>query len=100
MPIILATWESRHGVHETPSQAISKHGGKCLEAYNRKIMVQASQGKLQDPISKITRAKWAGGVAQALEHLLSKWEALSSNPSTLPKRDLPCLFLCIFNLAT
>jgi hypothetical protein len=34
---------------------------------------------LQDPISKITRAKWTAGVAQAVEHLLCKCKALSSN---------------------
>jgi hypothetical protein len=33
----------------------------------------------QDPISKITRAKWTGGVAQVLEHLLCKCEALGPN---------------------
>jgi hypothetical protein len=30
----------------------------------------------QDPISKITRAKWTRGMAQAVEHLLCKPEAL------------------------
>jgi hypothetical protein len=35
----------------------------------------------QDPISKITRAKWTGGVTQAVELLLCKSKALSSNPS-------------------
>jgi hypothetical protein len=35
----------------------------------------------QDPISKRTRAKWTGGVAQAVELLLCKGEALSSNPT-------------------
>jgi hypothetical protein len=34
----------------------------------------------QDTISKITGAKRAGGVAQVVECLPSKWEALSSNP--------------------
>jgi hypothetical protein len=29
----------------------------------------------RDPIPKITRAKWTGGVAQALEYLLCKHEA-------------------------
>jgi hypothetical protein len=29
---------------------------------------------------------WAGGVAQAIEHLLTKCEALSSNPSTHTKK--------------
>jgi hypothetical protein len=45
-------------------------------------VVQASLGKKQDPISKITRANRAGGVAQVEEHLPSKSEALSSNTST------------------
>jgi hypothetical protein len=35
----------------------------------------------QDPISKITRAKWTGSMAQAVQHLLCKCEALYSNPS-------------------
>jgi hypothetical protein len=34
----------------------------------------------QDPISKISRAKWIESVAQGLEHLLCKHKALSSNP--------------------
>jgi hypothetical protein len=36
---------------------------------------------LWDSISEITRAKWTGGVFQTVEHLLCKWESLSSNPS-------------------
>jgi hypothetical protein len=32
-------------------------------------------------ISKITKATWAGGVAQAVQYLLCKCEALSSNSS-------------------
>jgi hypothetical protein len=32
---------------------------------------------LRDPVSKITRAKWSGGVAQAVECLLCKHEAPS-----------------------
>jgi hypothetical protein len=32
-------------------------------------------------ISKTTRAKWTGGVAQVVEGLLCKHKALSSNPS-------------------
>jgi hypothetical protein len=35
-------------------------------------MVQASMGKKQDPISKITREKGARDVAQVVEHLSSK----------------------------
>jgi hypothetical protein len=36
---------------------------------------------MQDPNSKITKAKRAGGMAQVVEHLHSKCKALSSNPS-------------------
>jgi hypothetical protein len=47
MTIILATWE--------------------VEI--RKIMVQGQPGQIlqETPISKITRAKWTGGVAQVVE---------------------------------
>jgi hypothetical protein len=34
----------------------------------------------REPISKITRARWTGGVAQVVECLLCKCEALSLNP--------------------
>jgi hypothetical protein len=40
----------------------------------------ASANRSQDPISKITRAKWTGGMAQEVENLLYKCKALSSNP--------------------
>jgi hypothetical protein len=50
-------------------------------------MVQGQPGQIvhETPISKITRAKWTGDVAPAVEHLLCKCEALSSNPSP-PKK--------------
>jgi hypothetical protein len=51
-----------------------------------RIMVQTSLGKKRDPISKITRAKRAGGVAQVVEPLPSKCKALSSNPKTKKKK--------------
>jgi hypothetical protein len=38
----------------------------------------------QDSISKIIRAKWTGGMAQAVKHLLCKQESLSSNSSPTP----------------
>jgi hypothetical protein len=38
--------------------------------------------KKLDPIRKITKAKRAGGMAQMVEHLPSKSEALNSNPSS------------------
>jgi hypothetical protein len=50
------------------------------------IAVQASLVMKQDPISKITKAERAGGVTQVVEHLLSKCDALSSNPNT----PFPC----------
>jgi hypothetical protein len=36
--------------------------------------------------TKITRAKWTGGVAQAIECLLCKYKALNSNPSPTKKK--------------
>jgi hypothetical protein len=46
----------------------------------------AQANRSQDPISKTTRAKWTGDVAQAVEHLLHKPEALHSNHNTTKKR--------------
>jgi hypothetical protein len=48
-------------------------------------VVQTSLGRKWDSISKITRAKWTGDVARAVELLLNKYEALSWNPSTTKK---------------
>jgi hypothetical protein len=64
MSVILATWE----------------------AEIRRIVVQGQPEKIvcETPISKITRAKWTGGLAQAVEHLLYKCETLSQTP-VLPK---------------
>jgi hypothetical protein len=51
------------------------------------LLVEASwANNSQDPISKITRAKWTGGLAQAVEHLLCKCKALSSNPVPSKKK--------------
>jgi hypothetical protein len=50
----------------------------------RKTTVQASLDKKWDPIFKVTRAKRVEGMAQAVERLPSKCEALSSNSSTTP----------------
>jgi hypothetical protein len=41
------------------------------EAEIGRIMVRGQFGQ-RVPISKITRAKWTGGEAQLMEHLLSK----------------------------
>jgi hypothetical protein len=48
------------------------------------VTVLASPGKKQDPISEITKAKKAGGVAQVLELLPSKCKSPSQTP--LPKK--------------
>jgi hypothetical protein len=45
-------------------------------------MIQVSLGIKRDLISKIASGIKAGGVAQALEHLSTKQEILSSNPYT------------------
>jgi hypothetical protein len=52
----------------------------------------------QDPIFKITRAKWIGGVAQVVksllcENLLCNQEALSSNASPTKKKYYKLFFL-------
>jgi hypothetical protein len=49
---------------------------------------QPSDGlrKKQDPISKTTRAKRAGHVAQVVKCLLLKHKGLSSNPHTTKKK--------------
>jgi hypothetical protein len=47
--------------------------------------IQANLDKKQVPSSKITSAKRTRGVAQVVEHLFSKCEALNSNPNTTKK---------------
>jgi hypothetical protein len=41
---------------------------------------------VHETLSKITRAKWTGSVAQAVESLLCKCEALSLNPRPTKKK--------------
>jgi hypothetical protein len=54
---------------------------------NRIVYTSRGQGscKKQDPISKITKAERAEGVAEAVEYLPSKSKVLSSNPTTAKK---------------
>jgi hypothetical protein len=47
----------------------------------------AQVNNFQDPIFKITRAKWTEGVIQTVECLLCKSEALSSNPRPATKKN-------------
>jgi hypothetical protein len=59
------------------------------EAEIRRIVAQGQSGKIvqETPISKITRAKWSGGVARVVDHLLGKCEALNSNPSPIKTKS-------------
>jgi hypothetical protein len=47
-----------------------------LEAEIRRIMGQSQSKQIvhETPISKITKAKWTGGVAQAVESLLPEFK--------------------------
>jgi hypothetical protein len=62
------------------------------ESTNRKTVVQAGPDiKNKTPISKISRAKWVGGVAQVTEHLPSKHKALSlalNSAPHIPKENI------------
>jgi hypothetical protein len=57
-----------------PSQLHRKH--------KKRITVQASPDKNKRPYPKNTKAKMATGMAQVIEHLPKKHEALSSKPGT------------------
>jgi hypothetical protein len=72
--IYLTTW-----MRWTPFQQKKGGHGKAHQSFQHRPAVQASLGKNQDLIFKITRAKRAGGIAQAVEHLPRKHETLSSN---------------------
>jgi hypothetical protein len=61
-----------------------------------KTVVQASLGRNQDPISKITRMKGAGGMAQVVESLPSKSKALSFNPSSAQRKKIYFESIIIF----
>jgi hypothetical protein len=63
MPVTLATWE---------------------DCGSRPAWAKSSW----EPISKITRAKQAGVVAQAVDHLLCKCKDLSSNPRPTKKKKI------------
>jgi hypothetical protein len=42
---------------------------------------------MQDPISKITRAKWAGGMAQMVKHLLVSMKPRIQTPVLQKKKS-------------
>jgi hypothetical protein len=60
------------------------------EAESWWIMVQGQTRQIvyETLISKITRAKLAGGMAQVVGHLLCNHEALSSNPIPTTKKEV------------
>jgi hypothetical protein len=64
-PVILAAWELR-------LEGSRFQGNSSRDPHTH------------TPISKITRAKWTGDMVHAVESLLYKHEALSSNPSPTP----------------
>jgi hypothetical protein len=68
MPIILAVWEAEITVQGQPEQTVHE---------------------THLPFG-LVRPKWTGGMAQAVQRLLFKCEALSSNPSSAPP---PKIFL-------
>jgi hypothetical protein len=65
-------------------------------------MVQGQPGKIvhESPISKITRAKWTGSVAQVVEHLLCKPNTQSSNPNPTKKENSIIKTLCCWQQTT
>jgi hypothetical protein len=44
----------------------------------------AAANSLWDPISKIARVKWTGGVVRVAVHMLCEYETLTANPSPAP----------------
>jgi hypothetical protein len=57
------------------------------EAEIQRITFQGQPGEIvHEIISKITRTKWTGGVAQEVEHLFCKQEVMSSNTSPPKKK--------------
>jgi hypothetical protein len=52
------------------------------------IQGQPRQTVIETPISKITSAKWIGGLAQAVQHPLCEHETLSSNLSHTRKKKV------------
>jgi hypothetical protein len=75
--------EDDRKICETPCQwKKAVCGSMCLSALllwgvkSRQIAIQAGLGERQDPISKITRAKRAGGMDLAVGHIPSKQKGL------------------------
>jgi hypothetical protein len=98
---ISAIGQLRQTVCETPSQPIENLGmvvHTCHPSYkssiNKRIKIQATWGKKQAPISKISKAKRAGTVDQLAEHLPRKHEALS-NSYIFKNKQKCCFFITV-----
>jgi hypothetical protein len=50
-----------------------------VEIWRTAVQDQHKQIVHETPISKISREKWTGGITQAIECMLCKYESLSSN---------------------
>jgi hypothetical protein len=94
--VILATWEIETGrivvpsqsgkkVCETPSQWGKSQVWCYVPVLPVSTLVQAGLGKKWDPISKITKAKRAGGMAQTVECL--PWVQIPVPPLQKRKRE-------------
>jgi hypothetical protein len=102
MPIP-GTWEAEIGgmaVHGQPGQKVSEISSQptaghvagtyhpsYLGSVNMRIVVQTGLGKNMRAISKITKVKRAGSMAQVVKCLPSKCKALSSTGSTTKKKN-------------
>jgi hypothetical protein len=62
--------------------SLNYSGGQDQEDHGSR---PAQANSSQNPFSKIIRAKWTGGVAQAVVYLLCNCKALSSNSSPTKK---------------
>jgi hypothetical protein len=63
---------------------------RYLGSWDQEDQVGGQSGQIiyeTPPISKITRAKQTGGVAQVVEHLLCKHKVLNSNPNPATKKN-------------
>jgi hypothetical protein len=84
MRSITVQGQPRQKVPETPSQSVAKcpcHSSYAGNIGMMMIVIQTTPSIKQDPISKITNTRRAGGLAQLLKHLPSKCKPLSSNSS-------------------
>jgi hypothetical protein len=95
MPVILATQGGRNqeDCGSKPTQVNGSPGPISKKTHHEKRAGGVAQGvgpefKSQSCKTKISKAKWAGHIAQVVGHLPSKCEALSSKPQCHKKRKM------------